>query len=204
MILQKKANYAVLLGVFALFCVFGLLACAPQEAKQPSEAHEGNDGTSAALVEFTWSEDSDCKMCHEKESASFEDSAYGAFAHAADASCATCHADVAGLSSAHEGATMEKAGRAALKATTVQEQSCESCHDLAELAQTTAASTVLIDDNGTVVNPHAISESESHSELSCLSCHQMHVADADREKKAQRACASCHHANLFECYTCHS
>lgn len=204
MILQKKASCAVLTGVFVLFCLFGLLACAPQRAMQSSEAHDSSDSVSAALVEFTWSNDSDCAMCHDRESASFEDPAYGAFVHAADVACSTCHANAEGLSSAHEGATAEKAAQATLRATTVQEQSCESCHDLTELVQATTTSTVLIDDNGTVVNPHAISESESHSELSCLSCHQMHVADADREKKAQRACASCHHANLFECYTCHS
>ena len=62
---------------------------------------------------------------------------------------------------------------------------------------------VLTDMNGTIVNPHALPESADHAEVSCVSCHQMHAAGSI-EKKAQRACASCHHADVYECYTCHS
>ncbi|MFQ8867464.1 MULTISPECIES: hypothetical protein [Eggerthella] len=117
--------------------------------------------------------------------------------------CSQCHADVAALSAAHEGATAEKAAKAVLKTTTVDVATCESCHSQDEVEVVTAGVTVLTDMNGTIVNPHALPESADHAEVSCVSCHQMHAAGSI-EKKAQRACASCHHADVYECYTCHS
>ena len=153
-------------------------------------------------VDFTWSETGDCSMCHAKEQASFEDGSCAISRHK-DVACSQCHADVAALSAAHEGATAEKAAKAVLKTTAVDVATCESCHSQDEVEVVTAGVTVLTDMNGTIVNPHALPESADHAEVSCVSCHQMHAAGSI-EKKAQRACASCHHADVYECYTCHS
>lgn len=206
MIQRKKMKQVVSLAVIALCCSFGLAACAPQTSAQQNEAGKdgGEDKAAAIQVDFTWSEESDCSMCHTEEAASFESSACGAFSHASETTCMSCHTEVSQIASAHEGATADKAARAILKSTSVNPETCESCHALADIAQATAGVTVLTDDNGTVVNPHELSESQSHAEVTCTSCHQMHVADADIEKKAQRTCGSCHHSNVYECYTCHS
>lgn len=198
---------------FALIAVIalGLVGCAPQanEGSQGSgeagsgSGSESESGSAAVQVDFNWSETSDCSMCHAKEEASFQDSTCGAFQHA-DVTCAECHTDASALASAHAGATAEKAARAALKATAVDQATCESCHAMDEVAAATAGVTLLTDTNGTVVNPHELSESPDHEQITCTSCHQEHVSGANIEKKAQRACANCHHADVYECYTCHS
>lgn len=180
---------------------FALAGCAPQTNEGASAAKD--DDAVAVQVDFTWSETSDCGMCHAKEQASFEDDACAASQHATVA-CSECHVDAAALSAAHEGATAESASKAALITTVVEAATCESCHALVEVAAATADATVLTDENGTVVNPHALPESADHAEVTCTNCHTTHASSATIEKKAQRACASCHHANVYECYTCHS
>lgn len=204
MVLLKKTMGMILIGTAAVLCMFGLMACAPHASDQSGRGVDSNDKAPAVQVDFAWSEESDCGMCHGEESASFDDSTCGAFSHSADTTCVSCHADSAKLASVHEGATAEKAIRAALKSTVVQAEACESCHARVDVAQATTDVVVLADANGTTVNPHDLPESESHEELTCINCHQMHVSDADIEKKAQRACANCHHADVYECYTCHS
>ncbi|MEG0505562.1 MAG: cytochrome c3 family protein, partial [Raoultibacter sp.] len=122
----------------------------------------------------------------------------------ADLSCIQCHTDTSTLSTAHANATADGKMPKTLKATTVDEAVvCESCHNREEIAAITASSTVLTDENGTVVNPHALSASESHAEVTCTSCHKMH-SSTDSAKSAQRACTSCHHTNVYECNTCHA
>lgn len=188
-------------AVAVVLAVFALAGCAPRANDGASAP--ANEDAAAVQVDFSWSETSDCSMCHAKEQASFEDGACAASQHDATA-CMECHADTAALATAHEGATAELASKAVLKSTTVDAATCESCHALADVAAATADLAVLTDENGTVVNPHALPESADHAEVTCNSCHTMHASGATIEKKAQRACASCHHANVYECYTCHS
>lgn len=195
---MRVATFAVLaLAMLAL----ALAGCVPKA--NDGEASTNDDEAAAVQVDFSWSETSDCGMCHAKEQSSFEDATCAASQHEGTA-CAVCHADASTLASAHEGATAEKAAKAVLKSTAVDAATCESCHALDEVAAATADVEVLTDTNGTVVNPHALPESADHAEVTCTSCHQTHVSGATIEKKAQRVCASCHHADVYECYTCHS
>ena len=185
-------------------CALGLAACAPQAKDAEAQDEQSAKGETPAIeVDFAWSESADCGMCHAKEQGSLADAACNAAGHAGVA-CGTCHADAAALTKAHEGATSDKAAKAALKATAVSPETCESCHARDEVAAATAESTVLVDTKGTQVNPHALPESDDHAGIACNNCHQMHVSGADVQKKAARACASCHHADVYECYTCHS
>lgn len=194
-----RCGAAVLvLAALLAVCAAG---CAPQANVAPTETADGQE--EPIQVDFSWSEDADCGVCHTKEQASFEDQTCGAFLHA-DMTCTQCHADASALAGVHEGATAEKAAKAALKTTSVDASVCESCHAVEDVAAATADVTVLTDENGTVVNPHALTASEDHEQIVCTSCHQEHASGASIEKKAQRACASCHHANVYECYTCHS
>lgn len=190
-------------AVLAAFALVGMLGgCAPR-ANDESQQAADEDAASAMQVDFIWSETSECGMCHATEQASFDDAACAASQHTTTA-CVECHADTATLATAHEGATADQAARASLRATTVEASTCESCHDRAEVAAATVDATALTDENGTVVNPHALPESADHADIACTNCHALHTAGVSIEKKAQRACASCHHANVYECYTCHS
>ena len=77
------------------------------------------------------------------------------------------------------------------------------CHGSYEaLAEKTASSTILTDNDGTTVNPHDMPVNEDHETIDCGSCHDMHASD-DIAKTAQKACQSCHHMGTYECYTCH-
>lgn len=199
--LPMRAGTFAVVAFAVLALALALAGCAPKA--NDNAASPKDDEAAAVQVDFSWSETSDCSMCHEKEQSSFEDTTCAASQHAGTA-CITCHTDASALASAHEGATAEKASKAVLKSTTVDAATCESCHALDEVAAATANVEALTDANGTVVNPHALPESTDHAEVTCTSCHQMHVSGATIEKKAQRVCASCHHADVYECYTCHN
>ena len=137
------------------------------------------------------------------EGDSFSDSACAASNHAA-LTCTTCHSDVDGLASAHDGVAYGDKGAKRLKTTDVAESTCqaEACHGSYEtLAEQTSSSTLLTDSNGTVVNPHDLPENADHETVTCGSCHDMHASD-DAET-AQKACISCHHMGIYECNTCH-
>lgn len=179
-----------------------MAGCAPK-ANDGADASAGKDEPVAVQVDFTWSETSDCALCHANEHASFDDGNCAASEHSSVA-CIECHVDATSLASAHEQATAERAAKAALTATAVDAATCGSCHALDEVAAATADVTALTDENGTVVNPHALPTSDDHAEVTCTSCHAMHASGVAVEKRAQRTCASCHHANVYECYTCHS
>ncbi|MEG2477158.1 hypothetical protein [Gordonibacter sp.] len=193
---------ARMLGLAAvmMILVVGMAACAPKASDQGAKASQEND---SVAVDFAWSADSDCSMCHTKEESSQVDATCLLSQHV-DTTCVSCHIDEAALTASHDKATPEKAVRAVLRDTSVDEASCESCHLRSEIAAATAGLAVLTDKNGLVSNPHALPESDDHASLSCSSCHQMHVSKANLDKKAQRVCASCHHAEVYECYTCHN
>lgn len=67
--------------------------------------------------------------------------------------CVTCHVDETGLIEVHKDMSNGKMPTK-LKRTSVGKTLCQSCHDQADLEQKTASSTALVDENGTVMNPH--------------------------------------------------
>lgn len=186
-----------------------LAGCAPQLASTGSA--EGDAQDQAPFVEATWSSESDCASCHEKEATSTDGCLYGL--HAGQ-SCVDCHTDEKGLGRAHEDYTDPKARLPKkLKNTSIDPEACETCHDLTQITETSASCEVLTDDNGTVVNPHEIMVRESHvansgSDLTCGSCHKMHEENggdpaASAAEAASEKCLGCHHQNVYECGTCH-
>lgn len=199
--IRGKARWAA--GALMTICaVLACAGCAPQAAD--STKAENPHESPIASVDFTWSPDSDCSMCHADEAKSLQDSTFPAAVHEREAvECATCHGDESKLSAAHEGALPDSEMPTRLKSTAVAEQVCLDCHDdAAALAQATAGSTALVDSEGTAANPHALPDSEDHEGISCSDCHKMHSSDPV-DKTAMNACLSCHHEGVFECYTCH-
>lgn len=145
----------------------------------------------------------DCASCHAAAAESTDDDAY-LYAEHAGISCFTCHSDEEKLAARHKNATEKRAAKLTqLKKTGVDTDMCLVCHDTAALAEATADSTALTDDKGTTVNPHDLPDVEDHAGISCVSCHQFHVADVDVEAKAASYCMNCHHAGVYECGTCH-
>ena len=136
---ERRVPYSSAKALACAFSTFAVLAlaltgCAP---KANDAVVTGEDEAAAVQVDFTWSETGDCSMCHAKEQASFEDGSCAISRHK-DVACSQCHADVAALSAAHEGATAEKAAKAVLKTTAVDVATCESCHSQDEVEVVTA------------------------------------------------------------------
>lgn len=189
--------------ILASACLAG---CAPQTSSESSSASSEAEAatTAAAMGDFAFSADADCAVCHTAEGDSLSDSACAASNHAS-LGCITCHNDVDGLESAHDGVAYGDKTAKRLKTTEVDEATCqtEACHGSYEaLAEKTASSTMLTDSNGTVVNPHDMPENADHETVTCGSCHDMHASD-DIAETAQKACISCHHMGIYECNTCH-
>lgn len=116
--------------------------------------------------------------------------------------CASCHSD-AKLPDLHENATADSKMPKKLKKTDVSEELCLGCHGSSEeLAGLTEGCTLLTDDNGTVVNPHALPDVPDHDPIECTDCHAVHNGKTV-EETAPAKCLSCHHENVYECGTCH-
>ncbi|WP_251231589.1 cytochrome c3 family protein [Adlercreutzia aquisgranensis] len=175
-------------------------SAAPGESDEDAAADQDEAAPSVAVE---WTAQSDCSICHGTEHSSFEDGQTGAFAHAQMADdCMACHEDEAALSEVHEGITMDAKPAKKLKKTEVGEEVCLSCHGDDDFAGATASSEVLVDSNGTVVNPHELPENEEHGQIVCADCHKVH-SSTPRENAAQAVCVGCHHSGVYECYTCH-
>ncbi|MGV8084436.1 MAG: cytochrome c3 family protein [Coriobacteriia bacterium] len=194
----------VSLVLVCLAFALGAAGCSAGKAKASADEGSQTSTTSETTAKpIEWTIESDCSPCHKSESAT--DSKCLAATHAAaNVACASCHADVNGLTSAHEGVTANDVkATVAMTKTTVSSDTCKSCHDVAAVAAKAAGSTALTDANGTVVNPHELPANSDHATLECTSCHKAHSTTAVATT-AMRACTSCHHANVFECGTCHS
>ncbi len=167
----------------------------------PAEAQAADEDITE-LVGESFSMQADCTVCHSKELENMQIEGFTGYNHR-DLACTQCHDDEAELAAAHEEYSVRQASRVvALVNTTVDEAICFSCHgSREELAAATADSTVLVDENGTVVNPHDLPEGSQH-DIACGSCHKMHN-DLTTEQTAQNTCLTCHHANVYECNTCH-
>lgn len=200
---RMHLRITVALATCGIVALGGLAACAPQHN---DGAGGGEASAESTQVAFTWSYDSTCSQCHQKEDSSMNDAACLAATHAAEGTtCATCHTDESGLASAHENATPDEARKRAtkLRSTTIDEAACLSCHgSYEELATKTADLALLTDSEGTTVNPHAMPENEDHASTDCASCHVLHDSEP-AEESAPEYCESCHHAGVYSCHTCH-
>lgn len=188
-------------GVFVVSLFVGLLscclyACGPQVSSEESSKEGASEsGTTMAIQ---WSPEVECGVCHATEADSAKETVCEAFLN--EDSCMVCHDEVSILSTVHEGVAVSDRAPTRLKKTAVSEQACLSCH---EQGLESLAEKLLVDENGTSVNPHALPQVASHEEILCGDCHKMHSAPSERVKNAGKLCQSCHHANVYECYTCH-
>ena len=183
-------------------CMYG---CAPQAGAEGSGDGPASTATgSSETVAVDWSPSADCAICHVKEAESAEDGSCDASLHSTT-TCSECHDDESQLAALHEGTTTSDRAPTRLKKTAVNEEFCLSCHAQDAIAAKSSGSTVLTDANGTTVNPHdlPVTATESHSEITCSDCHEMHSDKAGRAEDAQKLCRSCHHQDVYECYTCH-
>lgn len=197
--LRAAAAATVAMALIAGGLLWAMTGCAPKQGVAGQDA--SSDET--AKVDFTWSADSDCAMCHSTESDSLIDASCEISASHGQLACSSCHTDTAGLEEAHEGVDPGnyKAPKR-LKDSEVPKEACLSCHDPEDMIAATSDLAILTDDNGTTVNPHDLPENEEHADITCGKCHAMHEA-GDPQADAPGVCASCHHAGVYECYTCH-
>lgn len=190
--MRRKLGLAIVLA--CLMAV--IMGCSQGAAQEPEPAAK----PTATVFEFTL--DSNCATCHGVQSDSMDDPACYGFVHK-EVACSTCHADEAKLVAVHEGATPSAAkDLGKLKATSVADAVCQTCHNIGDLAVATATSTVLTDTKGTVVNPHALPSTHLGSSVHCADCHPMH-SGGDLNSRAQGFCVGCHHEEVYECHTCH-
>lgn len=189
------ATIVVLAGVLA--------ACAPQQTSSGGGDSTLKDkGENAISVD--WSPDANCTVCHSTQNDSYTNTACTAAMHAS-LDCMSCHAVDDKLTAVHDGVTSDDKQPKKLKKTAVDDSMCLTCHDSYEaLATKTADYKDLVDTEGTVANPHALPETEEHSERVCGDCHKMHESDQDMAQNSMQYCRSCHHEDIFECNTCHN
>ncbi|MDR0514116.1 MAG: cytochrome c3 family protein [Coriobacteriaceae bacterium] len=203
--MTKKRMNKVLVMAMVLLGISTLLtaACAPRQSIDKPSAGATDDAVATVSLP-QWTEDSNCTSseCHTAEADSATDKAC-VFSLHGELACITCHMNEEGkLATQHKDYATAKPSTK-LKKTAVSNEACLSCHDRLELASATAASSVLTDANGTVVNPHGLPATAAHEEsISCSNCHKMHKGNP-AEEAAGKVCASCHHQAVYECGTCH-
>lgn len=194
---SKKAMIAIVVILSLSAALAFSSGCAPRSASGDSKSAK----SSTMTVDFTWTEGSNCSVCHTVQADSFADSQCVASQHA-ESDCLVCHVDAEALSSLHEGVSTDSKMTKRLQSTEVSDEICFGCHAGREqLTEQTAACTVFTDNNGTVVNPHAMPNNSDHDSFTCASCHDMHVASSAEDY--QQKCIGCHHAGVYECGTCH-
>lgn len=202
----------LMLGVAVCVALGMAVGCAPRQATEvastgggnaPAQQASGGEGAAADTAAggfdmSSWTPDSDCSTCHSAEQDSFADSTLPAASHSGE--CTTCHSDVDGLTATHTAATSATRQPSAKFKGEISNDLCFGCHgSYEELAEKTADSQALSDEQGRVVNPHAVPETEGHeTPLECTSCHRMHKA-----YEPMQYCEGCHHEGGFECGTCH-
>ena len=196
---KKRLLAVTVLG--AMICASIVVGCAPRTASPSSMSDTGPDGAEVATASV-WTADLDCSACHDTEAESVTAATCTAGFHTTSQGfeCVTCHADEEALVEAHGDMTGKAPKK--LKKTSVDAALCETCHDSASLAQATADSTVLTDDQSTTINPHDVPDNAEHEARTCLDCHSGHGEDG-AEETARSFCVGCHHENVYECHTCH-
>ncbi len=201
---MRRTIMAAALVLTLALVPFTLAACGgtSQASQDLNDAATKATTTKAAA----WSPTSDCSKCHAAEVESLKDSTLLASKHSGQ-KCADCHNDADNLTKAHAGATGAPSSATTTASKMGTKEFCLKCHGTYEdLAAKTAASTVLKDTKGTVVNPHAVSQNADHQGVSldeCYNCHAVHQASAPAGPAVGAICITCHHENVFECHTCH-
>lgn len=185
----------------ALLVIASMLAVGCQ-AKDAEPAYVDGVLSAEILTEasWEWSPDADCATCHALEAETAEMFSCEAI-RSEEGACAACHSDVSALEGAHA-LPFDTPSATRLRSTEVDSSSCSECHVADELTQATARDGNLADAEGNQANPHALPANETHDEIECLDCHQIHQSDI--VESAQTLCSSCHHAGFHACYTCHS
>ena len=196
-------NKRISAGILSAALLCCLTACGA-EAPTSTEPQSTSDPDTQQSVEFTWSVESDCAACHETQAASSSNEGYQLYAGHSQLPCMTCHTDADALYAAHAKVTADDTdGTTRLKKTEVDATACLACHANDYTPEALADSTVLTDDNGTVVNPHNPPAVEQHASIVCSDCHAMHSTAPLAETAAEK-CAGCHHHGVYECGTCHA
>jgi hypothetical protein len=157
-------------------------------------------------IVVAWSMDSNCAICHIAESTGQDPTAPALYHEEQEGvECVTCHtAGESELAKVHEGTTATDTMPARLRVTKVADDACLSCHEKGEVVTLTQASTVLTDDEGTVVNPHEPPDNSSHVNIRCTNCHQQHKPREEIAKNSMATCTLCHHERVFTCDdSCH-
>lgn len=194
-----------------LILVAALAGCA-YEALSDTSNPSGWNGVTASQaspkdkVKFRLKEDSECDACHALEVASAENELClaGSEDHA-DVSCLDCHVKDSALEGAHRKLSADSKMGDSLKRTSVEDQTClnSECHNYDDMLANLPEDAMLVDENGTTVNPHEIHEvGQSHGDILCADCHTTHK-EGEALQSANDKCLSCHHANVYECGTCH-
>ncbi|MDR3052655.1 MAG: cytochrome c3 family protein [Coriobacteriales bacterium] len=209
----------LLLGTASLVVALAVaVGCAPKPNTEAESGISSDAGATAttgdeqaamddpAALGIAWSMDSDCASCHSSSAESRSNTAMLASQtmHATQ-DCITCHDGKEDLAKVHEDvvAAPDKEIKK-LRHSSVANDNCLTCHtSMADLATKTAASTVLTDQDGTVVNPHDLPVNEDHASITCGNCHIMHK-ETVLTQDATQYCFSCHHQEVFVgCPTCH-
>jgi predicted CXXCH cytochrome family protein len=199
----KRKATAVLLTLLFVVLALLLLACSPRSTAKTS-VNDQNETEQQNVISIQWSPETDCGACHIVEAESAANPSCDAYLHTTT-SCVDCHDNTNKLKTMHEDVTTADRMPTRLKQTTVTEETCVGCHALDEAHIEATATEALVDINETKVNPHNLpaTETDSHAEIICSDCHEMHDSAAKRVEKATKLCQSCHHSGVYECYTCH-
>lgn len=202
MLKMEKRTVCVLAAMTLVGCLAG---CAPQVSSDGNgKTGQADESAESAIAEVSFSQNSDCAMCHTVETASISDPSclVGQPSHSS-MECLACHEYNGDLEKAHAKVSAGDTPRKNLKRTKVDESVCMACHDVNDLAEKTSSITALTDTKGTTVNPHEVMTMGSgHDEIMCSSCHKMHSSEG-AEGTAANLCLSCHHSEVYECGTCH-
>ena len=203
---KKVFLCALLLGMAVLA---GLVGCGREVLASTGPSLNGitaSEATPKDKVKFKLTEDSDCEACHALEAASeHNEGCWAGNPEHADLVCLDCHVKDKPLEGAHRKLSADSKLGVGLKRTSVDDQTCltPECHNADEVLAKTPQDAMLIDANGTAVNPHEIHNmGASHGDIQCSECHVTHQ-ETETLQAATDKCLSCHHENVFECGTCH-
>ena len=194
---SRRLALAVALAISAL-------ACGPAPAGVAAAAGDADEGARAGGAEAPKGSTGKEGVGGEEAASESPIEAYVA-THASrfGFTCATCHDDEAGLAEGHEKLNSGKVSKR-LKKSSVSSEACLACHSWDDLAAATEGYDGLVDERGTVVNPHALPDVEEHATIACTDCHKAHTLGAKPVADSSIiACLTCHHAGVFECGTCH-
>lgn len=205
---KKLCLCALLVGIAV---VAGLVGCgreiiASTNGSTPFKGVMATEATPKDKVKFKLTEDSECDACHALEVASGQnENCLAGNPDHKDVKCLDCHVKDRPLEAAHRKLSADSEEAKGLKRTTVADETCltSDCHVAEEVLAETPEDAMLVDDNGTAVNPHDIHNvGQSHGDIQCSECHVTHK-EGETLKSAQDMCKSCHHENVYECGTCH-